>query len=340
MIYADDRLNIIISNVQVFSDHSKSFLVVEKTDTIRLVDSLISGSFTSPAVWFKSYFGGTVIIDSTDIEATSGDVPALRIEGSPSNLNRFYQISNSYLGGGSTTGNYTVSLSNVEGVHFDNVFITGRWRGIGLGNIIKGIRITNSRFETPDVPIAAFNDAIIDGLYVESNSYTGGYPFVYLANIGASNQKNILITNNFIPNSNVLGVQNNVFITATNTTLSILSGNVGIGTVNPGYKLDVSGKIHATDDICTDLGGGKCLSTIGGGGGTPISTGLYGFCILEYIYNPPLGWNCSVSLPPCSCSSTAGIPSVTCPDGYTKVQTTGTVNEGGAYRYFYTCYKK
>jgi hypothetical protein len=38
-------------------------------------------------------------------------------------------------------------------------------------------------------------------------------------------------------------------------------GNVGIGINNPAQKLDVVGQIHSTDDICTDLNGGKCLST-------------------------------------------------------------------------------
>ncbi len=43
------------------------------------------------------------------------------------------------------------------------------------------------------------------------------------------------------------------------------AGSVGIGTSPAtGNKLDVSGKIHATEDICTDLSGGKCLSTVSG----------------------------------------------------------------------------
>jgi len=44
------------------------------------------------------------------------------------------------------------------------------------------------------------------------------------------------------------------------------AGDMGIGTTSPGQKLDVAGQIHATGDICTDLAGGTCLSTAGGGG--------------------------------------------------------------------------
>jgi len=47
--------------------------------------------------------------------------------------------------------------------------------------------------------------------------------------------------------------------------LIVDKGSVGIGTTNPSQKLDVAGQIHATGDICTDQGGGVCLSTGGGG---------------------------------------------------------------------------
>ncbi|KPJ73611.1 hypothetical protein AMJ48_00015 [Parcubacteria bacterium DG_74_1] len=46
-------------------------------------------------------------------------------------------------------------------------------------------------------------------------------------------------------------------------------GRLGVGVSEPSYSLDVAGRIQATGDICTDLVGGRCLSTlaIGGGGG-------------------------------------------------------------------------
>ncbi len=51
-----------------------------------------------------------------------------------------------------------------------------------------------------------------------------------------------------------------------NTPIWISGSNVGIGTQSPVYKLQVQGDIRATGDICTDLGGGRCLSTSGSGG--------------------------------------------------------------------------
>ena len=38
--------------------------------------------------------------------------------------------------------------------------------------------------------------------------------------------------------------------------------NVGIGVADPNNKLEVAGKIFATGDVCTNLAGGKCLSTL------------------------------------------------------------------------------
>jgi len=61
-------------------------------------------------------------------------------------------------------------------------------------------------------------------------------------------------------------VVHGIFDTHSTTRLATQGGSVGIGTATPSQKLDVSGQIHATGDICTDQGGGVCLSTAGGGG--------------------------------------------------------------------------
>ncbi len=41
----------------------------------------------------------------------------------------------------------------------------------------------------------------------------------------------------------------------------------GVGITNPAYRLHVDGRIHASGDVCTDLGGEICLSSIGEGEG-------------------------------------------------------------------------
>lgn len=44
--------------------------------------------------------------------------------------------------------------------------------------------------------------------------------------------------------------------------LIVENGKVGIGTISPSQSLDVSGQIHSSGDICTDAGGGSCLSSL------------------------------------------------------------------------------
>lgn len=51
-----------------------------------------------------------------------------------------------------------------------------------------------------------------------------------------------------------------------NGAFTAFNGAFFQGDTGGGVAVDVTGKIKATDDICTDAGGGKCLSTAGGGG--------------------------------------------------------------------------
>lgn len=47
----------------------------------------------------------------------------------------------------------------------------------------------------------------------------------------------------------------------------ITTGRIGVDISDPAYSLHVNGRIQATGDICTDLVGGRCLSTLPLGGG-------------------------------------------------------------------------
>ncbi len=115
--------------------------------------------------------------------------------------------------------------------------------------------------------------------------------------------------------------------------LIVATGSVGIGTNNPSQKLDVNGNIHAAGDVCIDAAGGKCLSTVSGGG-TPVATGLYGYC--RAIQNPG-GNACQFAAPPAFCSGV----SCGCPSGYTLVNTAffWWTYSGWPEYFWYSCLK-
>lgn len=56
----------------------------------------------------------------------------------------------------------------------------------------------------------------------------------------------------------------------------ITTGKIGVGIEKPLHSLHVVGKIQATGDICTNLAGGRCLSTLSLGGGGRTSTVISG----------------------------------------------------------------
>lgn len=57
-----------------------------------------------------------------------------------------------------------------------------------------------------------------------------------------------------------------VFTTNLNERVRIDStGNVGIASTTPTHVLEVGGDIHASGDICTEVGGGICIGATGGG---------------------------------------------------------------------------
>ncbi len=51
----------------------------------------------------------------------------------------------------------------------------------------------------------------------------------------------------------------------TASSVTDLDTTTGVGIANPAYRLHVGGRIQAEGDICTDLGGGFCLSSVGEG---------------------------------------------------------------------------
>jgi hypothetical protein len=80
---------------------------------------------------------------------------------------------------------------------------------------------------------------------------------------------------------------------------SYFAANVGIGVQPTAKKLEVGGEIHASGDVCTDLAGGKCLSTAGGGSpsftvtefkvtNTLTDIGVHKYCALSGLHN---GWS-------------------------------------------------
>lgn len=94
---------------------------------------------------------------------------------------------------------------------------------------------------------------------------------------GTSNRLAKFIASDKISNSSIEDLYPGVAITINSR------GRVGIGIRNPRYPLQVAGRIQATGDICTNLAGGRCLSTLPLGGAPPAVTGIDGSGTTNYL---------------------------------------------------------
>jgi len=100
-----------------------------------------------------------------------------------------------------------------------------------------------------------------------------------LADGGTPNRLAKFISPQRIDDSSIVDLYQGISITIAPT------GNVGIGKEDPAYALHVEGRIQATGDICTDLVGGRCLSTlpVGGGGRGGTVSGITGSGSANYF---------------------------------------------------------
>jgi len=135
--------------------------------------------------------------------------------------------------------------SQITGIQGNLLFKTGgtteRMRIDGSGNV--GIGSTAPTFTLDVNGAGRFNDIRLnDGRSLSSTS--GGTAYVVLS------PNNGNLTLNAYDNTKGINVQ----LGAGNIIMSVTGSNVGIGTTNPGYKLDVSGTARVTSTL---IGGGR-----------------------------------------------------------------------------------
>ncbi len=197
---------------------------------------------------------GKVGIGTTDTSSTSSNSYNLKVQGANGATGLYGHGIEFTRGGANYIEAVTAGGDLYIGAGTGYAYVK-RDTGVGIGTASPG-----SLFQVGDGTTANANAKITLGktetvtestlptIYSE-NSFSGGNDIVLAT--GSSSGGLVVATGNPL-------VYNRLIVTA--------AGSVGIGTTTPaaGYKLDVSGKIHATDDICTDVGG-KCLSTASGG---------------------------------------------------------------------------
>lgn len=153
---------------------------------------------------------------------------------------------------GSTTDSTAYGLQ-VQNSALSNIFTVRNDGNVGIGtvspgtklDVLGGARILNEG-ATPATPGAGkgMEFHYVTGYYTQGE---GSYIFSYDRTGSAYKPLNMDASNL------------NFSIGGTTKMAIATSGNVGIGATNPTTTLSVAGTVHATGDICTDVGG-KCLS--------------------------------------------------------------------------------
>jgi len=108
--------------------------------------------------------------------------------------------------------------------------------------------ITDNDISYTSGNVSVTGDLIAQTLTLGSLSVTPGYNLATVTNFGSTTSDTIYLTN---PTTGLV-VDSNLEVGTANLFVDTTTSNVGIGTVTPGYTLDISGDINFSGDIYKD----------------------------------------------------------------------------------------